>query len=59
MWGATVRWRPWEYAMEHGKTIFLATQREAKVDDPREGDIYQVGTLSTVLQLPAFARRHG
>ncbi|MBU4566783.1 MAG: endopeptidase La [Desulfarculus sp.] len=40
-----------EYAMEHGKTIFLATQREAKVDDPREGDIYQVGTLSTVLQL--------
>ena len=40
-----------EYAMEHGKTIFLATQREAKVDEPREGDIYQVGTLSTVLQL--------
>ena len=40
-----------EYAMEHGKTIFMATQREAKVDDPREGDIYQVGTLSTVLQL--------
>ena len=40
-----------EYAMENGKTIFMATQREAKVDDPREGDIYQVGTLSTVLQL--------
>jgi ATP-dependent Lon protease len=40
-----------EYAMEHGKTIFMATQREAKVDDPREGDIYQVGTLATVLQL--------
>ncbi|MEW5912688.1 MAG: endopeptidase La [Thermodesulfobacteriota bacterium] len=40
-----------EYAMEHGKTIFLSTQREARVDEPDQGDIYQVGTLSTVLQL--------
>jgi ATP-dependent Lon protease len=40
-----------EYAMRHDKTIFLATQRDARVDDPQEDDIYQVGTISTVLQL--------
>jgi len=40
-----------EYAMEHGKTIFLATQRDAQVDDPGENDIHQIGTLSSVLQL--------
>jgi ATP-dependent Lon protease len=40
-----------EYAMEHGKAIFLSTQRDARVDEPSEGDIYRVGTLSTVLQL--------
>ena len=40
-----------EYAMKHDKTVFLATQREAKVDEPGVTDIYPVGTLSTVLQL--------
>ncbi len=40
-----------EYATGHGKTIFLATQRDARVDDPRPEDIHTVGTLSTVLQL--------
>ncbi|MCB2187819.1 MAG: endopeptidase La [Deltaproteobacteria bacterium] len=40
-----------EHAMEHGKNIFLATQRDARVDEPGESDIYRVGTLSTVLQL--------
>ena len=40
-----------EYAMKHDKTIFLATQREAKVDEPGQEDIYEVGTISTVLQL--------
>ena len=40
-----------EYAMKHDKTIFLATQREAKVDEPGQDDIYEVGTISTVLQL--------
>jgi ATP-dependent Lon protease len=40
-----------EYAMRHDKTIFLATQRDARIDDPTPDDIYQVGTISTVLQL--------
>ncbi len=40
-----------EYAMRHDKTIFLATQRDARIDDPTPDDIYTVGTISTVLQL--------
>ncbi len=40
-----------EYAMRHEKTIFLATQRDARVDEPSPQDIHQVGTISTVLQL--------
>jgi ATP-dependent Lon protease len=40
-----------EYAMEHDRTIFLATQREARVDEPGQDDIYRLGTISTVLQL--------
>ena len=40
-----------EYAMRHDKTIFLATQRDARVDEPNPEDIYQLGTVSTVLQL--------
>ena len=40
-----------EYAMRHDKTIFLATQRDARVDEPNSEDIYQLGTVSTVLQL--------
>ena len=40
-----------EHAMSHDKTIFLATQKDARVDDPKPEDIHEVGTLSTVLQL--------
>ncbi|MFZ5585372.1 MAG: endopeptidase La [Thermodesulfobacteriota bacterium] len=40
-----------EYAMEHERLIFLATQREARVDEPGQNDIHRIGTLSTVLQL--------
>jgi len=40
-----------EYAMSHQKEVFLSAQKDAKVDDPSPGDIYSVGTLSTVLQL--------
>ncbi len=40
-----------EYAMRHGKTILLATQRDARLDEPTSEDIFRVGTLSTVLQL--------
>ncbi len=40
-----------EAAMEQNKQIFLGAQKSAAMDDPQEEDIYQVGTLSTILQL--------
>ncbi len=33
------------------KQIFLATQMDAKVDEPEEKDIFTLGTLGTILQL--------
>ena len=38
-------------AMNRDKTVFLATQRKAGIDNPREKDIRNVGTIGTVLQL--------
>jgi len=43
--------RALESAMEEGAGIFLATQKDAGVDDPGEDGVYRVGTLATVLQL--------
>ncbi|ADK84825.1 ATP-dependent protease La [Desulfarculus baarsii DSM 2075] len=40
-----------EYAMEHGKLIFLATQKDARIDEPGRDEIHLTGALSTVLQL--------
>jgi ATP-dependent Lon protease len=40
-----------EQAMSLGQEILLATQKDAKVDDPKENDIYRIGTLGTILQL--------
>ena len=40
-----------EYAMRHDKTILLATQRDARLDEPSPKDIHDVGTISSVLQL--------
>jgi len=40
-----------EYAMSHQKEAFLSAQKDAKVDDPSPMDIYNIGTLGTVLQL--------
>ena len=38
-------------AMNKDKRIFLATQRNAGVDNPAEKDICDVGVIGTVLQL--------
>ena len=38
-------------AMNKDKTVFLATQRKAGVDNPGENDINLIGTIGTVLQL--------
>lgn len=40
-----------EGAMEKDKLVFLATQKDAKVDEPGPGDIYDIGTLGQVIQL--------
>jgi ATP-dependent Lon protease len=39
-----------EEAMLHNHFILLAAQKEAKIDEPEEKDIYQVGTAGEVLQ---------
>jgi len=38
-------------AMNKDKSVFLATQRKAKIDNPDEKDIHLTGTIGTVLQL--------
>src|SRR5262245_42038020 len=40
-----------EAAMVDGKQIFLVAQRKSANDDPTPQDIYEVGTLSSVLQM--------
>jgi ATP-dependent Lon protease len=38
-------------AMNVGKRILLVAQKAADLDDPQPSDLYEVGTLSTILQL--------
>ena len=38
-------------AMAAGKRILLVAQQKADLDDPQAPDLYQVGTLATILQL--------
>ncbi len=38
-------------AMDAGKRILLVAQKAADFDDPQPGDLYEVGTLATILQL--------
>ncbi len=40
-----------EEAMNKQKFILLAAQKDAKTNDPGEGDIFRIGTLGTVVQL--------
>lgn len=40
-----------EEAMSNDKQILLVAQKNASVDDPSEDDIYDVGTVSSILQL--------
>jgi ATP-dependent Lon protease len=39
------------HAMQAGKQIVLVAQKQADVDDPGLGDMYEIGTLATILQL--------
>jgi ATP-dependent Lon protease len=38
-------------AMDSGKRILLVAQEAADLDDPQPADLYEVGTLATILQL--------
>jgi len=40
-----------EAAMKEEKDIFLSTQKSAQKDDPDESDIYEFGTLGSIIQL--------
>ncbi|MCH8176988.1 MAG: endopeptidase La [Proteobacteria bacterium] len=40
-----------EAAMADNKKILLLAQKNAEVDDPTQSDLYQIGTLSTILQM--------
>jgi len=40
-----------EAAMADNKKILLLAQKNAEVDDPGQDDLYQIGTLSTILQM--------
>ena len=39
-----------ERAMETGKRLFLSAQKDAEAEDPGTGDIYSLGTVSTIVQ---------
>jgi ATP-dependent Lon protease len=38
-------------AMQSGKKILLVAQQKADMDEPELGDMYEIGTLATILQL--------
>jgi ATP-dependent Lon protease len=40
-----------EWAVEHGKQIYLVTQRDPKTDDPQADELYPMGTLGQVVQM--------
>jgi ATP-dependent Lon protease len=40
-----------EEAMNKQKSVLLSAQRDAKTNDPGEDDIYEIGTLGSVVQL--------
>ncbi|WP_333608773.1 endopeptidase La [Arsukibacterium sp.] len=38
-------------AMDNDKQIFLVAQKDASLDDPTDKDLYEMGTVATILQL--------
>ena len=40
-----------EYAEKNDKEIFLVAQKDANIDEPGQGDIYDFGTVANILQL--------
>jgi len=40
-----------ETAMERDRIIFLVAQKDARTDDPKKKDIFEMGTISEILQI--------
>jgi len=40
-----------DLAMENDKQVFLVAQKDAAIDDPQAKDVYEVGTVATILQM--------
>ncbi len=40
-----------EAAMERDKQVMLVSQRNASIDDPQEEDVFEIGTVATILQM--------
>ncbi|MBN1411217.1 MAG: endopeptidase La [Spirochaetales bacterium] len=40
-----------EEAMSRGKLVFLLTQRDVNIKDPKQSDLYLTGTISKILQM--------
>ena len=49
--------RALEDVMKDDKQILLVTQRSSNDDDPSSDDLYDIGTVGTVLQLLKLPRR--
>jgi len=43
--------RALEEAMKKDKEILLASQKDANTNDPKEDDIYTIGTIGTIVQM--------
>jgi ATP-dependent Lon protease len=40
-----------EYALRHDKSLFISTQKDPKVENPTENDVFAHGTRATILQI--------
>jgi len=40
-----------ENAMNHGRLVFLAAQKQQAVEEPEAGEIYETGTIARILQM--------
>ena len=48
-----------EVAMEAGKHILLVAQKSAADDEPSPDDLYDVGSIASILQMLKLPGRHG
>ncbi|HEX2978167.1 MAG TPA: endopeptidase La [Candidatus Babeliales bacterium] len=44
-----------EYALQHGKALFISTQKDPNVENPTADDVFVYGTRATILQIARVA----